>query len=327
MMKIKTTFLYLSIHLFIRNQQNIKIYFLILNHFLNKYLLIKIYQNQICFVLIIFSLLKKMITSQNQSQREPTLTEQNILPGRLKPQSALCFDSNRNVLQFIEGQNVFDPTQKVCIPLLLRQSEQKSDICVLYFHGNGEYIDNYIGFMEDLSAENQKTNFVVMEYSGYGLYCDQIISSKQILADSLVAFDYIVSELKFDPNNIIVLGRSIGSGPASYLASKRKCRLVCLVSPFWSIKDWLKDLEQSDQFEDCFNNLNCVKNFQSPCLLIHGKKDTLIPISHSIKLEEELKSLNKHHKVVYKDNWTHNLISFDEIFTILLNYSNEILKP
>ncbi|KAL4501678.1 hypothetical protein ABPG72_018729 [Tetrahymena utriculariae] len=275
-------------------------------------------------MLIIVSLLKRMIKSQNQ----PTLTEQQILPGRLKPNSVNNFDRIKNILQFTEGQNVFDPTQKVCIPLLLSQSEQKSEICILYFHGNGEYIDNYVGFLEDLQIDNQKPNFVTMEYSGYGLYCDQIVSSQQILEDSLVVFDYIVSELKFDPANIIVLGRSIGSGPASYLASKRKCRLVCLVSPFWSIKNWLLEFQnlnlKPEQIDDCFNNLNCIKDFQSPCLLIHGKKDTLINISHSIKLEEELKLHKKPHKVFYEDYWTHNLIDFHIIFTNLLNYSNEI---
>ncbi|KAL4482391.1 hypothetical protein ABPG73_012851 [Tetrahymena malaccensis] len=271
-----------------------------------------------------------MISSQDQNKREPTLTEKQILPGKLNPSSALKFDRNKNILQFTEGQSVFDPAQKVCIPLLLCQSEQKSETCILYFHGNGEYIHNYIDFMENLSTDNQKVNFITMEYSGYGLYCDQIVSSQQILADSLTVFDYIVSELKFDPSNIIVLGRSIGTGPASYLASKRKCRLVCLVSPFWSIKSWLQGFEnlniKPDQIEDCFNNLNCVKDFQSPCVLVHGKRDTLINISHSNKLEEELKYHNKPHKVFYQDNWTHNLIDFDKIFDFFLSYSNEIQK-
>jgi len=38
------------------------------------------------------------------------------------------------------------------------------------------------------------------------------------------------------PKNIIIMGRSIGTGPATYLASKREVGLLVLISPFSSIK-------------------------------------------------------------------------------------------
>lgn len=47
--------------------------------------------------------------------------------------------------------------------------------------------------------------------------------------------------MKIPPNNIIIIGRSIGSGPATYLASKKKIACLALISPFTSIRDLIKD--------------------------------------------------------------------------------------
>lgn len=47
--------------------------------------------------------------------------------------------------------------------------------------------------------------------------------------------------MKISPDKIIVLGRSIGTGPATYLASAKKIACLALVSPFTSLRDLIKD--------------------------------------------------------------------------------------
>jgi len=49
-------------------------------------------------------------------------------------------------------------------------------------------------------------------------------------------------ELGFLEKNIIIVGRSIGCGPATYLASQYKIACLTLISPFTSIKGLVKDL-------------------------------------------------------------------------------------
>lgn len=51
------------------------------------------------------------------------------------------------------------------------------------------------------------------------MYKDDQKSEKIIHEDSLLLFDYIVNELKYDPKKIIIVGRSIGTSLATYLAS------------------------------------------------------------------------------------------------------------
>jgi dienelactone hydrolase len=56
-----------------------------------------------------------------------------------------------------------------------------------------------------------------------------------MLKDSEILYDYLTQDLEIDCENIILLGRSIGSGPATHLATTRKCRALILMSGYTSI--------------------------------------------------------------------------------------------
>jgi len=57
-----------------------------------------------------------------------------------------------------------------------------------------------------------------MEYRGYGIYLGQP-SASRIEADALHLFDYLTNELAIPDSQIIIFGRSIGSGPATTVAA------------------------------------------------------------------------------------------------------------
>jgi len=80
-----------------------------------------------------------------------------------------------------------------------------------------------------------------MEYPGYSVYYQEK-SSTTIELDSVTLFDYFVNSIGINPKDIAVCGRSIGSGPACYLAEKRNPGAVILISPFTSIKNTVKSL-------------------------------------------------------------------------------------
>lgn len=80
-------------------------------------------------------------------------------------------------------------------------------------------------------------------------------------------------------SRLMVVGRSIGSGPACEIGSKKKPQCIVLISPFMSIKKLSGDMSlgiASLFVTERFDNLGCLDTFQSPVLLIHGKADTLI---------------------------------------------------
>ena len=58
-----------------------------------------------------------------------------------------------------------------------------------------------------------------MEFPGYGIYKNEPSDSETIQLNSKVVFDFVINDLNFQPQEVILFGRSMGSGPACYLAS------------------------------------------------------------------------------------------------------------
>ena len=106
----------------------------------------------------------------------------------------------------------------------------------------------------------------------------------------------------------------MGSGPTSYLASKKNCFCVLLMSPFMSIKDAAKDLFGWGGFMsyivvERFRNIDYISQAKCPCFIMHGIKDTLIPFSHSVELNNVCPSISFLHLVPEMD---HNKFEFME---------------
>lgn len=68
--------------------------------------------------------------------------------------------------------------------------------------------------MLDVIRNMLKVHILAMEYPGYGLYSGKTNASR-IIEDSNSVFKFSEKVLKIDLKNIIVFGRSIGSGPAT----------------------------------------------------------------------------------------------------------------
>ena len=78
-------------------------------------------------------------------------------------------------------------------------------------------------------------NVLIVEYPGYSIYKAEK-NAETVLEDSVTVFDFLTENLRVDPENIIVFGRSIGSAPATYLCSERKPGALILMSPFTSVR-------------------------------------------------------------------------------------------
>jgi len=156
------------------------------------------------------------------------------------------------------------------IPCLLQRAKSKtvSNKFLFYFHGNAEDIFNSTSNLEILRSDIHY-NTVAIEYPGYSLYY-QDKSSKTIEEDSLVVFDYFVKELKVNEKDIILCGRSIGSGPATYLAANRNPGSLILISPFKSIQCTAEGILGVMKFiiADRFKNIEAIKSVTCPLLLI-----------------------------------------------------------
>lgn len=126
-----------------------------------------------------------------------------------------------------------------------------------------------------------------MEYPGYGLYENEEATESSVLEDAETVFNYVRHEVGIKERKIIVTGRSLGSGPASYITEKYNPGAFVLISPFTSIKAVTHNLFgflAKMLIKERFNNLERIKNIKTPTLLIHGKIDKTIPSQHSEEL-------------------------------------------
>ena len=75
---------------------------------------------------------------------------------------------------------------------------------------------------------------LVIEYPGYGLYKGEPTATK-VLQDAEAVLNFIIHNREISCSEVIIFGRSIGSGPATWVASKYKVGCLVLLSAFASI--------------------------------------------------------------------------------------------
>jgi len=129
-------------------------------------------------------------------------------------------------------------------------------------------------------------NVFAVEYPGYGIY-KGTASEKNVLLDAEAAYNYLLNHLHCKEEDIIIAGRSLGSGPATWLASFTNPGLLVLISPFTSIKGVVKHAfgsTASKLVKERFNNLKRMPSVNCPVFILHGKNDQLIPLEQANQL-------------------------------------------
>ncbi|CAK9073947.1 unnamed protein product [Durusdinium trenchii] len=129
-----------------------------------------------------------------------------------------------------------------------------------------------------------KVNVISIEYPGYGLLQGIEPNEETIFEVALTVFRYLVDELRVSYSSVIVFGRSLGSGPAIFLASQYPLGGMILVSPFISIRAAARHIGGrlvAFMFSNVFQNHRRIVNVSCPVLFIHGASDSLIPVEHS----------------------------------------------
>lgn len=156
---------------------------------------------------------------------------------------------------------------------------------VLYFHGNAENIFGIRTDMEHLSAY-LKATVVYYDYAGYGLSSGRSTEAGTY-SDALKMFDFVLTEYAGgDPSRIILVGRSLGSGPAVHTARQRPgFSSLVLISALTSAIQTKPALNFCFlKRYDMFRNIDDIQYIKQPILFFHGMKDQVVPASHSTEL-------------------------------------------
>ena len=196
---------------------------------------------------------------------------------------------------------------------------QNSDYYVLYFHSNGEDVTQ-LRYLVQLLALKLECNVMAMEYPGYSVYNSKKANAPSICQDAESVLRFLMETCRVDASKIMLIGRSIGSGPAVHLSTLHRFAMMILISPFLTVKEIVKDKVGflSKLVSKHFNNAEKIQLNQSPLLLLHGKNDKLINSRHSEKLYNLAKSKAK---LVVFDDMPHNKFNFTEcVIEPVLNF-------
>ena len=184
---------------------------------------------------------------------------------------------------------------------------------ILYFHGN--YMD--MGHLDDIAdfLNTKGYSVLAMDYRGYGLSEGEVKESNAY-TDAQVVYDYALKS-GYDSGDIVILGRSVGTGVATNLAVNNKAKTLVLISPFLSIYRIMTNYPLF--LFDKFNNVAKIDNIHMPLFIIHGSNDHVIPAWHSQKLIENHQGKHKRiliqgagHNDIYDDKYLDFVNEIDE---------------
>lgn len=157
----------------------------------------------------------------------------------------------------------------------------KATHTILFGHGNAEDLGYDLPYLRELGDAG--FNVLGYDYRGYG-HSEGCPSEKGLCRDIEAAYAYLSGPLGIPPDRIILLGRSLGSGPSTYLAATKPVGGLILESAFTSA------FRVAIPFPffpfDQFPNRKRLAQVRCPLLVIHGTRDTIISIHHGRKLYE-----------------------------------------
>jgi fermentation-respiration switch protein FrsA (DUF1100 family) len=192
---------------------------------------------------------------------------------------------------------------------------------LLFFHGNGEIVADY----DDLGPLYNQLgiNFLPVDYRGYGRSNGQPTVTT-MLADSHKIFVFVQEWFQKNQHEgpLVVMGRSLGSAPALELSASYPSEIQGLIieSGFAFVSPLLKLLGIDPEAigfkeEHGFRNLDKIRQFIKPTLIIHAEFDHIIPYSDGQALYSASPAAQK--ELIKIESANHNDIFFKGMQTYM----------
>jgi len=187
--------------------------------------------------------------------------------------------------------------------------DENSSKLIIYFGGNSDDATDFIKSLKD----EKKFDIVVFNYRGDGL-SEGKPTEKTLFKDSLSIYD------KFKKNKeVILIGRSLGSGVATYLASKRDVKKLFLITPYDSIENVAKQrypfFPISFLIKYKFKSYKYIEKVKAPVFIFMVKNDKTVSNQRTNNLIHYIKS---NYYIKEFDHTTHaNILSNENFIEVL----------
>ena len=187
----------------------------------------------------------------------------------------------------------------------LKNSNKKT---ILFLHGNAGNLDNRIDKLNSLGSMD--INFLIISWRGYsgnpgnpseaGLYKDVLGGIKWL------------NEKGISNDQIILYGESLGTAIATEVGQNENFAGIILEAPFTSMVDMGQKIYPifpvKFLLKDKYESKNKIKNIKSPLLVLHGRKDKIVPFYMGEKIFE----MANNPKFKYFTDLDDHMMNFDE---------------
>jgi fermentation-respiration switch protein FrsA (DUF1100 family) len=171
---------------------------------------------------------------------------------------------------------------------LFRSKTRPAAAAVVYFHGNG----GNLSYCDWVGASLSERGFDVLlfDYRGYGRSEGEPTDERGVYADADAAYDFLVKERGVPARSVALYGQSLGTAAAVDVAAREPCGALVLESGLSSAGDmagailpWLPRFVRG-LTKNKFDSVGKLPRVRCPVLVVHGDRDTVIPVAQGRKL-------------------------------------------
>jgi len=165
-----------------------------------------------------------------------------------------------------------------------------------------------------------------VSYRGYGASTGSI-SEQGFITDALTAYDFLLKR-GVAPEQIALVGESLGTGVAVQLAAQRPVGALALEAPFTAAVDVAAEvypwLPVRWLMKDQFISRDVIGRVKVPLLILHGDADRVIPVEHGRRL---FAMANEPKELVILPGAGHDAIGNPEMRSREAEFFRERIKP
>ena len=175
---------------------------------------------------------------------------------------------------------------------LVYEPEEEAGRTVLYFGGKQQ---DSVTMVAKLSMHYPTVRFIAFNYRGYGTSQGKP-TEERLYEDALRVYDWAQSRYE----KVSLMGYSLGSNIASYVASRRGVQSVILVAAFDSALALarLKFALMPKALMRCrLDTMHHVKSIKAPVYLYAATDDTIVPIGQARKIKESVQNLSRYREI------------------------------
>ena len=187
----------------------------------------------------------------------------------------------------------------------LKNSNKKT---ILFLHGNAANLDNRIDKLNFLG--NMDINFLIISWRGYSGNPGNP-SETGLYKDALGGIEWL-NKKGISNDRIILYGESLGTAITTEVAQNENFAGIILEAPFTSMVDMGQKIYPifpvKFLLKDKYESKNKIKNIKSPILVLHGRKDKIVPFYMGEKIFEMANSP----KFKYFTDLDDHMMNFDE---------------